>query len=66
VARTLADENQAGGHAADVRAFHRCRLPPNFFLDPLLQHRYDKEEDVSYLKMAASRSLFENQTADGP
>jgi hypothetical protein len=40
--------------------------PPNFFLDPLPQHRYDKEEDVSYLKMAASRSLFENQTADGP
>ena len=39
-------------------------MPP-LFLDPACQDRYDINNPVSYLRMAARRSLFDNLTGGG-
>ncbi len=40
-------------------------LTPPLFLDPARQHRYDINTPVSYLRMAARRSLFDNLDGGG-
>ena len=40
-------------------------LTPPLFLDPARQYRYDINNPVSYLRMAAGRSLFDNLDGGG-
>jgi len=40
-------------------------LTPPLFLDPARQYGYDINSPVSYLRMAARRSLFDNLTGGG-